>query len=215
MHAKSNYVIFSNKTNKTLVFYPCPKNANTSVKLFLAKHIGVDNNFSFIGDNIPKYQQDKSFFEKIKKNNLVNFLPTKQIFQKINVDEKLCITRDPVERFISAYSNRVLYHRDKAFANHSLDEVIEKLENNLFENKHFLPQNFFLGKSLEYYTFSTTIKKLSLLEKKINNFFGKNLNLPRLQTGGNNIKINLSSEQVRKIKKIYLEDYNLIQNIKT
>ena len=40
---KIKYGIFKNKkTNKTLVYYPCPKNANTSAKLFFAKHLGID-----------------------------------------------------------------------------------------------------------------------------------------------------------------------------
>ena len=57
---KSVYGIFINKNNgKKLVYYPCPKNANSSAKLFFAKHLGVDSQFIFISDNI-------NFREKIK-----------------------------------------------------------------------------------------------------------------------------------------------------
>ena len=40
------YPLFSNKkTGKTLVFYPVKKNANSSAKLFFAKHLGLENKF--------------------------------------------------------------------------------------------------------------------------------------------------------------------------
>ena len=46
----SLYGIFKNKDNKTLVYYPVPKNANSSAKYFLAKHCGVDKNFKKVLD---------------------------------------------------------------------------------------------------------------------------------------------------------------------
>ena len=50
----SKYAVFTNKTrNKKLVYYPCPKNANTSAKMFFAKHLNVDKHFLFLGDEIP------------------------------------------------------------------------------------------------------------------------------------------------------------------
>ena len=30
--------------------------------------------------------------------------------------------------------------------------IIEKLENNMFENRHFLPQNYWLGNDLKYFS---------------------------------------------------------------
>ena len=45
----SKYAVFTNKTrNKKLVYYPCPKNANTSAKMFFAKHLNVDKHFLFL-----------------------------------------------------------------------------------------------------------------------------------------------------------------------
>ena len=44
----SKYAVFTNKTsNKKLIYYPCPKNANTSAKMFFAKHLNVDKDFLF------------------------------------------------------------------------------------------------------------------------------------------------------------------------
>ena len=43
------YGIFTNtKKNKTLCYYPVPKNANTSAKLFFAKHLGIEDRLVYI-----------------------------------------------------------------------------------------------------------------------------------------------------------------------
>ena len=47
----STYAVFTNKvTKKKLIYYPCPKNANTSAKMFFAKHLNVDQHYLFLGD---------------------------------------------------------------------------------------------------------------------------------------------------------------------
>ena len=114
------------------------------------------------------------------------------------------------KRFISAYKNRILFHRDTQFKDHSIDVILEKLENNNFENKHFLPQTYFLGNDLDYYTFWSTTDNLSIFVEKVNDFFEKKIDFPKIQTGGSNFKINLSSPQIKKIEKIYIKDLKLI-----
>ncbi|MBI04273.1 MAG: hypothetical protein CMI96_00470 [Pelagibacteraceae bacterium] len=204
----SYYGIFKNKFNKTLVYYPCPKNGNSSVKLFLVKQLKIENNFIFLSDKISESAHKESDF--MGKKNLVNFLPSKQPFQKINADIKCCIIRDPVKRFLSAYKNRVLFHKDKEFNGNSIDQILEKLENNLFENKHFLPQSFFLGNDINYYSFYTDLNKIKIFQDKVNDFFGNKIVFPQIQTGGNKFEINLSNLQVNKIKEIYKKDYEMI-----
>ena len=116
----SKYGIFKNAKGKTLVYYPCPKNANSSAKLFFTKHLGIDNQFLFLSDQIPENKLTNDKFSY--KYNLVGFLPAKQKFTTMPKEYiKCCIVRDPVKRFLSAYKNRVVYHRDKHFLNLSPD----------------------------------------------------------------------------------------------
>ena len=206
----TKYAVFTNKiTNKKLLYYPCPKNANTSAKMFFAKHLNVDKDFLFLGDSIPQIEQTPEQYGG--KQNIIGIIPSKQPFEKINVDIKCCIVRDPIKRFISAYKNRILYHRDIQFKDHSVDMILEKLENNKFENRHFLPQVYFLGEDLSYYTFWSTTEEISFFAEKVNDFFSRKIIFPKIQTGGSDIKLKLTSLQINKIEKIYAKDFKLIQ----
>jgi hypothetical protein len=204
----STYLVFHNPIlDKKLIYYPCPKNANTSAKMFFATHGKVNKKYVFMGDLVPEKNQKDDDFEG--KKNIISFLPSKQPFEKRDVDLKCCIIRDPVKRFISAYKNRVLYHGDPGFNNHSIDMVLEKLEKNNYENKHFLPQSFFLGEDLSYYSFWATPENISKFVEKVNDFFGQKVEFPKIQTGGKEFKIKLESTQVQRIQNIYIKDYKL------
>ena len=206
----TKYAVFTNKiTNKKLLYYPCPKNANTSAKMFFAKHLNVDKNFLFLGDKIPQIEQTPDQYGD--KLDIIGIIPSKQPFKKINVDVKCCIVRNPIKRFLSAYKNRILYHQDIQFKDHSVDMIIEKLENNNFENRHFLPQVYFLGEDLSYYTFWSTTDKVNLFAEQVNDFFSRKIIFPKIQTGGSENKIKLTSLQISKIEKIYAKDFDLIQ----
>ncbi len=209
---KAIYPVFtSQKTGNKLAFYPVKKNANTSSKFFFANHLGIENKFFFIEDQLPRFKQTKKMHESFEnKSNLINLYEGKYAFQKINTDQKSCIIRNPLERFISAYKNRVLFHKDEGFYNNSVSEVIEKLESNNIENNHFLPQCFFLGNDLSYFDIVGVLPNINYFENKVNSFFGQKRKFPKLQTGGNELELNLSVDQKNKIKKIYSDDYEIL-----
>lgn len=212
MNNNRDYLIFTNKnTGKKLVYYPVAKNANTSVKLFLIRHLGVEDKFYYIED-IPRYKHSKEMYEKFaNKNNLINFLPPYTQFKKISVDAKCCVVRDPIKRFKSTYTNRILFHKDEKFRDYSVNQILENLEASNFENKHFLPQSYWLGYDLSYFTFYSFTNNIENFATNINSFFNQEREFPRVQTGGNKISINLSDDQIYKIKKIYASDFELLK----
>ena len=216
MKKKFTYAIFQNKKNeKKLVYYPVAKNANSSAKLFFLKHLKIYKNYYFLGDKVPEYKinQDDKYKNLDKNYNLVNFLPSYTPFEKVDVDEKCCIIRDPIKRFVSAYKNRILYHKDVAFQNLDIDEIIEKLENNFFDNRHFLPQSYWLGDDLKYFTIVSNISNMEAFINGVNNFFQNKIEFPRIQTGGVGENIDLTNSQITKLKKIYSLDYDLIGDL--
>ena len=216
MNKKITYAIFQNRnTGRKLVYYPVAKNANSSAKLFFLKHLKIDKNYYFLSDKVPEYKinQDSKYKNLDKKYNLINFLPSYTPFQKVDVDEKCCIVRDPLKRFISAYKNRVLFHKDVGFQNLNINEIIEKMENNSFDNRHFLPQTYWLGNNLKYFTIVSNISNIEIFINGVNNFFQNKVEFPRIQTGGNVENIELNNNQITKLKKIYSSDYDLIGDL--
>ena len=216
MNKKITYAIFQNRnTGRKLVYYPVAKNANSSAKLFFLKHLKIDKNYYFLSDKVPEYKvnEDSKYKNLDKKYNLVNFLPSYTPFQKMDVDEKCCIVRDPLKRFISAYKNRVLFHKDVGFQNLNINEIIEKMENNSFDNRHFLPQTYWLGNNLKYFTIVSNISNIEIFINGVNNFFQNKVEFPRIQTGGTVENIKLNNNQITKLKKIYSSDYDLIGDL--
>lgn len=73
-------------------------------------------------------------------------------FVILNFNIRICLIRDPLERFISAYENRILFHKDRSFFEFIIDQVLVELISGNCENKHFLNQSYFLGEDLSFYT---------------------------------------------------------------
>ena len=55
-----------------------------------------------------------------------------------------------------------------------------------------------------------SLTNIKSFEDKINDFFGQKKKFPKLQTGGKEQQLNLSPENIRRIIKIYSDDYNLV-----
>ena len=91
-----------------------------------------------------------------------------------------------------------MFHKDKEFFDHSLNLVIDKLENKIFENKHFLPQNYWLGDDLNFFNIVGDVSNINKFVLEINNFFNKKVDFPKIQTGGKEFNISLSFDQEKK-----------------
>ena len=153
-----------------------------------------------------------------KSSWLWSFLPPKPRFtimpSSLNAI-KIAVVRDPIERFLSAYNNRLNWHKDIDFYNLSIKDVIKKLKENNFDNQHFLPQTFFLGNNPNYFNYISRMPSIDGLVDYVNQFFGKNLKIKKLQTnhGENPITLEEVSKFSNDLKYIYKKDYEFINSI--
>ena len=214
----SAYRIFQKNDGSNLVFYPVPKNANSSFKKLFVELLEIDKEFIFLDDKVPmikKHQYDKNMDNK---NWLWSFLPPKPKFVELPDTLnaiKLAIVRDPIDRFLSAYNNRILWHQDNDFQNLSIKGVISNLKQKNFKNLHFLPQTFFLGKNPDYFTKISIMPSIDGITDEICNFFEKKISLKQIQTnhGLNPLSKAELEDHIDDLKMIYEEDYKFIESI--
>ena len=164
------------------------------------------------------YQKEKYKLKTNKNLWLWSFLPPKPKFTLIpsSIDAiKIAVVRDPIERFLSAYNNRLIWHKDIKFNNLSIKDVIKKLKNKSFDNQHFLPQTFFLGNDPNYFNYLTKMPSIDGLVDYINQFL-ENLKIKKLQTnhGENPISMEEVSKFSNELRHIYKKDYEFINSIK-
>lgn len=209
------YRLFLRGDGVSLVFYPVPKNANSSFKSLLAKHLGVENFLEFYDDNHSRTNVEHYAKKPKEKPWLSDLLPSKRKFHDLRstgVSYRIAVARDPVARFFSAYKNRVLWHQDKAFRGCSVEEVISELERGNFENKHFLPQTYFLGSSPRYFTHLAVLPDLTPALSGIQEFFGKDILLPRLQIRHGELEAHVEGDEnfKQRLMEVYAADYEFI-----
>lgn len=144
--------------------------------------------------------------------------------------QRVTLVRDPVERFLSAYSNRVVHHKELSPAktgpnfenkgleyNPGLDLFIERFEDyyaasgSIFH--HMRPMVDFIGEEASYFSKVYNIKDITQFLVDISEHVGVDLTIGRLQTGGPKLKKeNLTEPQLTRIKSFYKNDYRAFHN---
>lgn len=206
-------------------YVPVPKVANTSMK-----HLMYQLEFG------------ESFFKT--KKRAVDFPSEDFLFPFTHIHDyyrkNLCdiseakfrfvIIRDPIRRFLSAFSNRVEHHgelseekvqalslgKQKKFLKPgfiyepSLSEFIEKL--NIFLNVpsmrvHMSPSMELTG-ALDYYTNVYRIEEISQMEADLSRITGTEIKVGKMQTGGRKIPVSeLSERSLNILLDYYREEY--------
>lgn len=207
-----------------------PKSACTSIKTALFQ---LENGFGFRDFLI--YGQlrtihDPAFYPAMDYATVERLIAQHNLSPDALV--KFTVVRHPVDRLLSAYSNRVLHYGDieadlsrNAEARAALEAkglpVLPDLSTfirHLVDYRalsrliwlHTQPQGYFIGKDPGFYTGIFGMKALRDFEQAISDHVGMEFRLPHLQTGGEKISRSaLSGDEVKALEDFYRTDFDL------
>lgn len=199
-----------------VAYFPVPKIACTSLKKL----------FYYI-------ENETEFRDSVRNGatfHIHNFYQTLDFEWSKNAKADKCwriaVVRDPIERLLSAYSNRVIHHKELSSAYISdansrngvaydpdLETFIERFdiyrEHSHSIRHHTNPMINFLGTEKGYFNSIFNLKSLNSLVQELEVKTGRSLVLPHEQRGGPKIKKeSLSSNAIEKLKYFYRHDYD-------
>lgn len=145
--------------------------------------------------------------------------------KRIANSHRVALVRDPISRFLSAYSNRVVFHkelsRDKAgpklkalglTPNPELDQFIDQLDDYCQAHgsilHHTRPMVDFLGKDPAYFSRLYAFSELSQFVSDMSEHLKTELTLGHKQSGGPKLSRDLlSAAQLQKLEARYKDDF--------
>lgn len=174
-----------------MAFFFSPKSGGTSLRAFL---FHVENGFPFRDYTMQGARSDlgvlvrNNRFGRINHHDLVDF-------------RRFALIRDPVQRFLSGYANRVLHFRElsieaagQELLRHGLapdpdlgtfvEHFVDYLQCSAPVSRHFLRQQRFIGRNKGYFERIFRLEALDELVQFVNAECKTNAKMPHLQTGG-------------------------------
>ena len=191
--------------NNEIAYYKTPKCGSRTILAWAAliKEPGL------IKDHPDWFEENRQFKEypEIRKKIKDYNEPTHD--QKI----RFCVVRDPVERFISAFTNRILFHK-KPKVDITIAEFIEKFDilinTKLYVDAklHFVPQVEWLGYDVDLYTHIYNIKNMCMVKNLLETYTGVKLPDLHIQKSKEIKPSVLTENQIAWVKELYRVDYN-------
>lgn len=204
-----------------LVYFPVPKVACTSIKTAILRH-----NDPTLAARIPA-REPFALPDGRKVRHIHEVYPSRplRLYDPLVQTGRrwFCVVRDPLKRFLSSYSNRVLHHDDLKHSHPGaleaaglmrqpdLEEFIDRLEAYCEVNRpiwhHVRPMVDFLGRRPKRYDRIFSMRALDQIADYCAEA-GAPIALPHLQTGGPKFAVSdLSPRSMEKLKRYYAEDY--------
>ncbi|RGP35157.1 sulfotransferase family 2 domain-containing protein [Pseudotabrizicola alkalilacus] len=203
---------------ENVAYLPVPKNACTSIKQMFYESEHRVKFSPYKGDN------GKTVF-------IHNLHPT-VLFNEIDKSSirelhRIAVVRDPIKRVLSAYSNRVVHHRElsvdkqgKRLAKYDLipdpdlSTFIDRLDDYCSAvpsiNHHTRAQVDFLGSDPAYLSRVYRFSELDILAADVSQIAGKRLTLPWLQRGGPKLSFtDITDSQHEKLRALFAADYKV------
>lgn len=202
-----------------ILYLPVPKAACTSVKMML-----------------HELETGEAYVSTAGEGYMIHRIRPTEVFVKNpaglgNDFYKFAVIRDPIKRFLSAYSNRVVHYRELSMEKAGASLVSLRLKpdpdlptfiaryHDYAEASpsiwhHTRPMVDFLGKDLRYFDRIYRIDELDALVSDLSARAGKDLVLPREQTGGPKFsEADLSWSQLMKIRWLFRKDYRVFKRL--
>lgn len=192
---------------KKLGYFQVPKCGSRTMMGWMT----LKNNNLYIIKNPEWFKESRRYIEYPEISRLQSHI------KYIDFEKKFCIVRDPVERFLSAFTNRVLFHNRVSTLNqnvdfhefmNTIDEKINTPEYKNFEN-HTKPLTFFLGKNSNFYDYIFNINEMDKVKKLIESIYNVSLPNLHLQKSGDIKKPVPTDVEIKWIKNRYKIDYEV------
>lgn len=199
-----------------LFYAPVPKVACTSLKLMFFEAENGRPFEPFVVNGRPRHIHNAAYAATLHAD-----LPLARLTDM----HRVAVIRDPIERLISAYRNRVRHHRELAheraparFAetglapDPDLGTFVDRLEDyadlSASIHHHTRPMVDFLGTDPAWFSEIYTLAELDRFLADMRARTGQPLTLPHVQTGGPKLDMDaLTPAQRRKLRGFYAADY--------
>jgi hypothetical protein len=124
-------------------------------------------------------------------------------------DVRFCVVREPVGRFISAYTNRILYH--EKMEKISIAEFIDTIDEQRNEDvlSHIYPLSYWYGEDPTFYTHIFNLRHMDGIKFMLEFMSGISLPNLQLQQSGGIEKPTLTKVQEDWIRERYKQDYEI------
>jgi len=204
-------VLIRSYSNKKLVYYQVPKNGSTTI----ANMFNQADGLTVPQEELSITGRDNGYSYKI--THVQTNAQGPLHYEPVDCDISFAVKRDPIERFISNYNNRIIFHNDlgrelpgKPLVTPSVDDFIKNFDSYITQHWikiHFLPQHYYGGDTKDL-TKIFTLQQMSEVAAMIAPLSGKDIKVYHLQQGGNINKLHLSADNIAWIKKYYEVDYD-------
>jgi hypothetical protein len=217
--------IFTDQNNNFSI-YECPKVGGSTLRTWIS-YAGTEyKNLNYF----VEYKDNGYISEStLTYNSIEEFGYDFSLFKEVE-GEKICIKRDPVERFISCYTDKIIREKNITealngsevnyeYIDHFLDNfygILETHEKIHYSQRdsgvkylwyHFIPQTFHYGNDISYYDYVFDVSEINTSLKTYLESKWK-IELPLIHCRNQkDSKITLTEEQKEKVKNIYKEDY--------
>ena len=192
------------KGNTRLAFYSVPKVGKTAIKGVMKRTAQPDGRFNNYGDHF--------FSPRLRWHGRNCY--------------RFTVVRDPLERLVSAYANRIADRDDIRTAPLSvlackllglnpspgLEEFVLNLNKYFWINdrifRHVIPQIRYIGKDPGYYNAIYSIRQMSEVAEMLSEQLGETIVIPRSNASISRFSVDDLSEEAKAIaQKFYREDY--------